>query len=119
MCYKRSNNLCVRLEFRTPADDDLEDGGGSGPRIQLNRAGRSLESRALAGGDLRPVMARLGPVDLETLDALITAGIAANRADAVAGPSPASASGQPTLSSASGPERSSGSSRARRGRKRV
>ena len=28
-------------------------------------------------------MARLGPVDLETLDALITAGIAANRADAV------------------------------------
>src|SRR5450759_4143771 len=28
-------------------------------------------------------MARLGPVDLETLDALITAGIATNRADAV------------------------------------
>jgi Arc/MetJ-type ribon-helix-helix transcriptional regulator len=28
-------------------------------------------------------MARLGPVDLETLDALITAGIAANRAEAV------------------------------------
>jgi hypothetical protein len=28
-------------------------------------------------------MARLGPVDLETLDALITAGIAGNRADAV------------------------------------
>ena len=27
--------------------------------------------------------ARLGPVDLETLDALITAGIAANRAQAV------------------------------------
>ncbi|MGI8449212.1 MAG: hypothetical protein ACR2MP_18940 [Streptosporangiaceae bacterium] len=72
-----------RLEFRTPADDDLGDGEGSGPRIQLIRAGRSLESRAQAGGDLTPVMARLGPVDLETLDALITAGIAANRADAV------------------------------------
>jgi Arc/MetJ-type ribon-helix-helix transcriptional regulator len=28
-------------------------------------------------------MARLGPVDLETVDILITAGIAANRADAV------------------------------------
>jgi Arc/MetJ-type ribon-helix-helix transcriptional regulator len=28
-------------------------------------------------------MARLGPADLETLDALITAGIASNRADAV------------------------------------
>ena len=37
-----------RLEFRTPADDDLGDGEGSGPRIQLNRAGRSLESRAQA-----------------------------------------------------------------------
>jgi hypothetical protein len=34
-------------------------------------------------GDLTPVMARLGPVDLETLDALIGAGIAANRAEAV------------------------------------
>jgi hypothetical protein len=28
-------------------------------------------------------MARLGPVDLETLDTLITAGIAANRAEAL------------------------------------
>jgi hypothetical protein len=34
-------------------------------------------------GDLTPVMARLGPVDLETLDTLISAGIAANRADAL------------------------------------
>jgi Arc/MetJ-type ribon-helix-helix transcriptional regulator len=29
------------------------------------------------------VMARLGPTDLQTLDTLITTGIAANRADAV------------------------------------
>ncbi len=35
------------------------------------------------GGDLTPVMARLGTTDLETLDTLITTGIAANRADAV------------------------------------
>ena len=41
------------------------------------RAGRA------AGGDLTPVMARLGPADLETLDTLITAGFAANRAQAV------------------------------------
>ncbi len=34
-------------------------------------------------GDLTPVMARLGPADLETLDTLITAGFAANRAQAV------------------------------------
>jgi hypothetical protein len=34
-------------------------------------------------GDLTAVMARLGPADLETLDALITAGLAANRAESV------------------------------------
>ena len=65
-----------RLEVRFGAD-------GSGPAIMLATGGRNLEARALAGGDLTPVMARLGPVDLETLDALITAGIAANRADGV------------------------------------
>lgn len=65
-----------RLEVRFGAD-------GDGPAIMLNTAGRSLEARALAGGDLTPVMARLGSVDLETLDTLITAGIASNRADAV------------------------------------
>jgi hypothetical protein len=54
-----------------------------GPGIKLKWGGRSAEARALAGGDLTPVMARLGPGDLETLDTLITAGIAGNRADAV------------------------------------
>ncbi len=34
-------------------------------------------------GELTPVMARLGPGDLETLDTLIAAGFAANRAQAV------------------------------------
>lgn len=57
--------------------------GKSGPHLRLGRGPRSLEARALAGGDLTPVMARLGPADLETLDTLITAGIASNRADAV------------------------------------
>jgi hypothetical protein len=55
----------------------------SGPGIKLKWGGRSAEARALSGGDLTPVMARLGPADLETLDTLITAGIAGNRADAV------------------------------------
>ncbi len=65
-----------RLEFLTSEDP--------GPRIVLGGRPRgSLEARALAGGDLTPVMARLGPLDLETLDALITAGIAASRAEAV------------------------------------
>jgi hypothetical protein len=36
-----------------------------------------------SGGDLTAVMARLEPADLETLDALITAGIAVNRSDSV------------------------------------
>jgi hypothetical protein len=64
-----------RLEFLT-AD-------GEGGRIMLNRPGGSFEARALSGTDLTPVMARLGPVDLETLDTLITAGIAGNRAEGV------------------------------------
>ena len=67
-----------RLEF-CPAGDT-----GHGPRMVLRgRPGGSLEDRALAGGELTPVMARLGPADLETLDALITAGIAGSRAEAV------------------------------------
>jgi hypothetical protein len=45
--------------------------------------GRPQPARVREAGELTPVMARLGPVDLETLDALITAGIAANRAEAV------------------------------------
>jgi hypothetical protein len=66
-----------RLEVRFGTD-------GHGPGIMLATPGRALEARALGGsGELTPVMARLGPVDLETLDALITAGIAGNRADAV------------------------------------
>jgi hypothetical protein len=38
---------------------------------------------AVNGTELTAVMARLEPVDLETLDALITAGITANRSDSV------------------------------------
>ncbi len=57
-----------------------DDGGDCGPRMRLAARDRAL---AVAEGPLVPVMARLGPADLETVDALITAGIAANRADAV------------------------------------
>lgn len=57
--------------------------GGEGPRFMMAWPERSVEARALAGADLTPVMARLGAVDLETLDTLINAGIAGNRADAV------------------------------------
>ncbi len=57
-----------------------DDGGDCGPRMRLASPDRAL---AVAEGPLIPVMARLGPADLETVDVLITAGIAANRADAV------------------------------------
>ena len=59
----------ARLEFRTSDTGDCP--------LML------LETRGLEGGGLTPVMARLGPVDLETLDALITAGIANSRAEGV------------------------------------
>jgi hypothetical protein len=74
------------LSQKLPEARRLEFGVGEdkhGPHIMLNRGPGSLEARALAGADLTPVMARLGPMDLETLDTLITAGIASNRADAV------------------------------------
>jgi hypothetical protein len=57
-----------------------EEGDCRGPRLRL------MSKAALAPGgegQLVPVMARLGPADLETVDVLITAGIAANRAEAV------------------------------------
>lgn len=58
-----------RLEFRTSDTGDCP--------LML------LEAGPPESCELTPVMARLGPVDLETLDALITAGIAASRAEAV------------------------------------
>jgi hypothetical protein len=39
--------------------------------------------RSRGGGELTAVMARLEPEDLQTLDALITAGVATNRSEAV------------------------------------
>jgi hypothetical protein len=70
-----------RLEVRV--GDDSERGARLGMMLH-GRMRPTLEERALeGGGELTPVMARLGPVDLETLDALITAGIASSRAEAV------------------------------------
>ncbi len=67
-----------RLEVLTSSDS------GHGYRMVLGgRRLDSLAARAAEGGELTPVMARLGRVDLETLDALITAGIASSRAEAV------------------------------------
>jgi hypothetical protein len=57
-----------------------------GPLIHLKiKLSRGSSALGLSGGDqpLTAVMARLGPDDLETLDTLIAAGIASNRAEAV------------------------------------
>jgi len=65
------------LEFVVAGES--AEGEGVGPRIKLGARPRAL------GGEtgFTPVMARLGQEDLETLDTLITAGIAASRAEAV------------------------------------
>jgi hypothetical protein len=67
----------TRIEIRMGNDPN-------GPRFIMARPVKSSpDAGPLVGADLTPVMARLGPVDLETLDTLITAGIAGSRADAV------------------------------------
>ncbi|MBM2812418.1 MAG: hypothetical protein HW416_3177 [Chloroflexi bacterium] len=57
-------------------------------RLEFSDGDKSLFMIGFGGpderpGELTPVMARLAPTDLETLDTLITAGIATSRADAV------------------------------------
>jgi hypothetical protein len=66
------------LDFKFITDDDTVLKGSDRRRI-----GGSAADLAERQRDLTPVMARLGPVDLWTLDTLVTAGIAANRAEAV------------------------------------
>jgi hypothetical protein len=66
------------LEFKFIRDDNTELKGSVRRRI-----GGSATDLAERQRDLTPVMARLGPVDLWTLDTLITAGIATSRAEAL------------------------------------
>jgi hypothetical protein len=54
-----------------------------GPFMRLLLKTSKSDCRPFAAAELTPVMARLAPSDLETLDTLITAGIAPNRAEAV------------------------------------
>jgi hypothetical protein len=66
------------LEFKFITDDNTVLKGS-----ETRLIGGSAADLAERQRDLTPVMARLGPVDLWTLDTLITAGIAASRAEAV------------------------------------
>ncbi|HTW97157.1 MAG TPA: hypothetical protein VMD59_00185 [Acidimicrobiales bacterium] len=62
------------LEFVLAGDSDEKSSMG----IRMRRDPGRLEVTQLA-----PVMARLGPEELDTVDTLITAGVAANRAEAI------------------------------------
>jgi hypothetical protein len=67
------------VEFLLPGDgypDALP-----GPRTRISQA--ELVALAHPDAPLVPIMARLGPADLETVDTLISAGVATSRAEAV------------------------------------
>jgi hypothetical protein len=68
------------IRQRFPQTRQIEFVGGADPR---DRFMMRFPTQDEAAAELTPVMARLGPADLETLDTLITAGIAGNRAQAV------------------------------------
>jgi hypothetical protein len=67
------------VEFQT----DRPDGAQQRPRhvLKIGRRGRSAKPLEEASEELTPVMTRLGPADLATVDTLITAGIAGSRAE--------------------------------------
>lgn len=69
------------LQFVTGGEP--AEGGPRGPRIQLFHERGGTGEACEPAPALTPVMARLGPDDLETLDTLITVGIASSRAEAV------------------------------------
>jgi hypothetical protein len=68
------------IEFVVAGDGYSEE--VPGPRTRISQAEPDVVA-GRADAPLVPIMARLGPADLETVDTLITAGIAASRAEAV------------------------------------
>jgi len=68
------------IRQRFPQTRRIEFVSGGDPRDRFMMRFPTQDETA---AELTPVMARLGPADLETLDTLITAGIATNRAQAV------------------------------------
>jgi hypothetical protein len=67
------------LEFWPDSPDGVE----KPPRhvLKIGRGGRAAKPLDEASEELTPVMTRLGPADLATVDTLITAGIAGSRAE--------------------------------------
>jgi hypothetical protein len=78
---KELNKLPGNVVLRIAAGGEHPEGNPTGPFIRI-----VAQKSNGPGGDavgLTPVMARLGADDLETLDTLISAGIAGSRAEAV------------------------------------
>ena len=67
------------MEFVLPGDGYRD--GQLGPHIRISQA--QLDTLEHPDAPLVPMMARLGPADVETVDTLITAGVATSRAEAV------------------------------------
>ena len=71
--------LIAWVEFQADSPDEAEK-----PRrhvLKIGRGGRAAKPLDEAAEELTPVMTRLGPTDLATVDTLITAGIAGSRAE--------------------------------------
>jgi len=71
--------LIAWVEFQADSPDETDK-----PRrhvLKIGRGGRAAKPLDEAAEELTPVMTRLGPADLATVDTLITAGIAGSRAE--------------------------------------
>jgi hypothetical protein len=66
------------VEFQADSPDGAEPAHHV---LKLGRGGRDAKPLDEAAEELTPVMTRLGPADLATVDTLITAGIAGSRAE--------------------------------------
>jgi hypothetical protein len=67
------------VEFQPDSPDGAEKRPGH--VLKIGRGGRATKPLDEASEELTPVMTRLGPADLATVDTLITAGIAGSRAE--------------------------------------
>jgi len=67
------------VEFQADSPDGAEDRRRH--VLKIGRGGRGAKPLDEAAEELTPVMTRLGPADLATVDTLITAGIAGSRAE--------------------------------------
>ena len=80
---KKLNDELPRVIAWVEFQPDSPDGAEKPPRhvLKIGRGGRATKPLDEASEELTPVMTRLGPADLATVDTLITAGIASSRAE--------------------------------------